>query len=111
MRKYIVFNSTVDAEAYQSTVDKLMGWPAPGVHIGGGRHVDMTTPERLGWTIHEDEVRKHPSKAQWRHLSVDPDERGDKAKLSEGELAQLRAQKPLEQELGEDWDEQGEGEP
>jgi hypothetical protein len=55
----------------QALDDKAAGLPKRGTHAGGGRHVDLdkSDPSRggdgAGWTLHERDVRKHPSKDQY----------------------------------------------
>lgn len=102
--KHVVFASEKDAEAYQEKCDKLFGLPRRGVHIGGGRHVDLDDPSMPGWTIHYDAPRKHPSKDEWAHASVDPAVDGDSSKLDAAEIADLEAKKATEVELTEDWE-------
>jgi hypothetical protein len=51
-----VTGAEAEMDALNAIVSKALGYPRPGVHVGGGRHVDM--PEQwdgrgdapLGWT-------------------------------------------------------------
>lgn len=55
----------------EATQDKLLGYPLVGVHIGGGRHVDMPATwdgsgdVPPGWTSYKGSTRQHPTLAQW----------------------------------------------
>jgi hypothetical protein len=51
--------------------DKLLGYPAKGVHVGGGIHVPMpatwdgTGKPPMGWTSYRTSSIKHPTLSQW----------------------------------------------
>jgi hypothetical protein len=51
--------------------DKLLSYPAKGVHIGGGIHVPMPDAwdgngkPPAGWTSYRTSSLKHPTLAQW----------------------------------------------
>jgi hypothetical protein len=51
--------------------DKLLSYPAKGVHVGGGIHVPMpdawdgTGKPPMGWTSYRTSSLKHPTLAQW----------------------------------------------
>lgn len=69
---HVTFTKLPEAETYQSTADKALGYPTSDHHhVGGGRHVvvDPKVPGP-GWTMHLDEPRKHPSKEEWCHVAV-----------------------------------------
>jgi hypothetical protein len=102
-------------EAVQADVDTLMGYPSRGVHVGGGRHVDMPetfTPGAPGWTEHHAAVRKHPKKDEYATelgddvaaALADPQRR---KRLTADKLAALEAKQAAVEELPADWNEQG----
>ncbi len=62
----------------EANQDKLLGYPLAGVHVGGGRHVDMPASwdgngsVPIGWTSYKGSTRQHPTLAQWA-TPLDPD--------------------------------------
>jgi hypothetical protein len=73
--------------------DKLLSYPAKGVHIGGGIHVPMpdawdgTGKPPMGWTSYRTSSIKHPTLAQW----ATPLDSELVAALSNGRAARLTA--------------------
>lgn len=65
MQAYI-FALQTDAQSFQAKCDQVLGYPKPGVDIGGGTHV----PPAESVTTHEADVRKHPTLSQWAHQST-----------------------------------------
>ena len=101
--------------ALQADVDKLMGYPCKGVHVGAGPHVpipDACSPGALGWTEHQAAVRKHPKKDEHAlelgddvaAALADPKKR---KRLTADKLAALEAKPAAAKELPADWAEQG----
>ena len=75
---YIVQATSLLAAATEVTQDKLLGYPLAGVHVGGGRHVDMPASwdgngaVPIGWTSYKGSSRQHPTLPQWA-TTLDPD--------------------------------------
>jgi hypothetical protein len=65
--------SKVVCDDYVKAVNAKLGLPRKGVHIGGGRHVDIPDTPGIGWSIQWDIPRKHPKREDWTvtvHASV-----------------------------------------
>jgi len=99
--------------AAQVAQDKLMGLPRKGIHRGAGRHVaipDVYLPGAPGWTAHQNELRKHPTKDEYA-LGFDAEtvaalaDPAKRDKLEAGELSDLDAKEAAADELPADWDE------
>lgn len=99
MSEHVIFTVEAEGLAYQALVDKSEGYPTAGVHWGKGRHVDLGKTPGPGWTIHHDELRKHPEKAQWAHAAVAP----TAGKLTPEETAELEAKEAAAVELDATW--------
>jgi len=61
-----IFVAATDAQSTQSDCDTRLGYPKPGVDIGGGVHV----PPAQSSTVHEAPVLKHRTLTQWAFLST-----------------------------------------
>lgn len=97
-----VSTSQANAQALEQQLDKLLGLPLKGTHVGGGLHVDM--PDTWngsgkvppGWSSYLGSSFKHPTLSQWATL-LDPNlaaallDSGKTSKLSGAELAALQA--------------------
>lgn len=59
----IVCLAQSDADTYSAAVDAKLGYPKPGVNIGGGIHV----PPAQSVTTRYADVQKHPTLAQWSY--------------------------------------------
>lgn len=60
-----VFVTRADADAYSAAVDARLGYPKPGIDVGGGKHV----PPPQSATARYGDVQKHPTLAQWAYPS------------------------------------------
>lgn len=110
-----IFAARLDARACRVRIDRLLGLPAAGIHIGGGRHVPMPaswdgsglTP--FGWTRNFARVRKHPVRQEWsvqvEQVIDDALNDGRAARLTPAERDALRNQYTAAQELDGSWDE------
>jgi hypothetical protein len=98
---FIVQLTSLLAAATEANQDKLLGYPLAGVHVGGGRHVDMpatwdgTGAVPPGWTSYKGSSRQHPTLAQWA-TPIDPDApaamaNGRRARLNASEQAKMTA--------------------
>ncbi len=52
-----------DADGYSSAIDAKLGYPKPGVDIGGGIHA----PPAQSVTVRYGAVQKHPTLALWAY--------------------------------------------
>lgn len=59
----IVFTQQSDADAYSAAVDAKLGYPRPGVDMGGGLHA----PPAQGATTRYGGVQKHPTLTLWAY--------------------------------------------
>lgn len=59
----IVCLAQSDADTYSAAIDAKLGYPKPGVDIGGGIHV----PPAQSVTVRYGLVQKHPTLAQWAY--------------------------------------------
>lgn len=98
---FVVQLTALLADQTEALQDKLLGLPLAGVHIGGGRHVDMPqTWDRSGavppgWTSYKGSTRQHPTLSQWA-TPLDPDAvnamgNGRKSRLSLPEQTKMSA--------------------
>ena len=62
---YAVYTTRGEAIMLQAIALTLSDYPSRGVHIGGGRHVDLDGPGRPGWTTQLVGIREHPDGGQW----------------------------------------------
>jgi hypothetical protein len=51
-----MIGTKLQAEEIRDIEAKVFGYPKRGVHVGGGKHVDLEHPNRLGWTLWENQV-------------------------------------------------------
>lgn len=66
--------TAVEMRAAQAAIDVHYGYPAPGRHVGGGRHVAIPreySPGAPGWTRTHAEPERHPTDAARWALRVD----------------------------------------
>lgn len=59
----LVFTVQADANGYSAAVDAKLGYPKPGVDIGGGIHV----PPAQSVTVRYGNVFPHPTLPQWMY--------------------------------------------
>lgn len=59
----IVFTARGDADSISTAIDTRLGYPKPGVDIGGGVHA----PPAQTVTIRYGDVERHPTLALWRY--------------------------------------------
>jgi hypothetical protein len=64
---YVLFDSVEQAEEFQAAVHRCLGFPRPGVAVGGGIHVSL---REAGWT-HGYSILRHASSPKWAHLVDD----------------------------------------
>ncbi len=62
---YVIYTTRGEAIMLQALALTLSDYPSRGVHIGGGRHVDLDAPGRPGWTTQLVGIREHPDGGQW----------------------------------------------
>lgn len=100
-----------EIEAVQADVDKLMGCPCKGVHVGGGRHAvipDEFATGAPGWTEHHTGIKKHPTRDDYAieldgevaTALADPEKR---KRLAATKLAALEAKHATAKALSADW--------
>ncbi len=98
---YVVQVTALLAAATEANQDKLLGYPLAGVHVGGGRHVDMPASwdgngaVPIGWTSYKGSSRQHPTLAQWA-TPLDPEctaamGNGRRARLNASEQTKMTA--------------------
>lgn len=98
---FVVQLTALLAANTEGTQDKLLGYPVAGVHVGGGRHVDMPASwdgsgaVPPGWTSYKGSSRQHPTLSQWA-TPLDPDApaamgNGRRSRLNVSEQAKMTA--------------------
>lgn len=98
---FVVQVTSLLAAATEANQDKLLGYPLAGVHVGGGRHVDMpptwdgSGAVPIGWTSYKGSSRQHPTLAQFA-TPVDDEcaaamGNGRRARLNAGEQTKMSA--------------------
>jgi hypothetical protein len=98
---YSIAALLASATATEDNQDKLLGYPLPGIHVGGGRHVDMpATWDRsgavpIGWTSYKGSSRQHPTLLQFA-TPIDPDAtnamaNGRRSRLTASEQTKMTA--------------------
>ena len=45
-----------------NAVDRGLGLPVRGRHVGGGRHAPISATPGIGWRLHHQRVYRHPSR-------------------------------------------------
>lgn len=63
----IIFLSQAAADTASAAYDARLGYPKPGVDVGGGRHAAPT----VSVTIRASDVLKHPTLPQWAYPESD----------------------------------------
>jgi len=87
---------------YQRLCAKLEGYPCKGVHVGGGKHVELGNEAGPGWTTQHDGIRQHPKLRRWSIRAVDVSMRRCK-RLTDAEKESLKTYYRSAVKLDETW--------
>lgn len=96
------FTTRRQAEDYAATCAKARGYPARGVHVGGGIHVALGDTPGPGWTTAFADVVEHPDGDAFAVLALDANAE-ERARLTPAERADVTAKRAAAQPLDETW--------
>lgn len=90
-----------ECEDLRQAESDARGLPVRGKNVGGGRHVELGDTPGPGWTIHINDLIKHPTKDEYAYPTSDLKEEDVKEK----DKARVRAAKTKEVgSLPKDWE-------